>query len=365
MSARNRVRLVSRPKGSMKWDGDEQYGSTAFRSSDRCEDHTSGGDNQPLMIRSLHVDGGELNTRPEFSTFNIQFRNLVPDGIDWGNLAFEHVGAPTGGDRTNASYAVSAAARTNPSRPYVDIPVNILQLGEVTRLIRRRGQSILRELGRENLRYQFGIAPLVGDLVKLANFQEQLNRRLAVLERLSGPTGYRRTVTIGSWTNQRQSGHTMMSWGAHYGVTRTDTTSEIVRVHLRWMPQASLSHLTAAEREHLAMRSVLGLTVDPSTLWEIVPWTWLIDWASNVGDWFIANRNIIPANLSDISVMRETHTEFSFPRHEGRTFVANAATVNLRTKSREKVSVNAPSAHFPLLTGNQMGILASLAVTRR
>jgi len=145
----------------------------------------------------------------------------------------------------------------------------------------------------------------------------------------------------------------------------TQTTCQSVRVHARWLPEPEFtSGLDPAGAERLAMRSLLGLTLDHSTLWEAMPWSWLIDWGSNVGSYFKATRNIIPATLSGVHVMRETETTFL---GRGVSFGApgSQSPVNVKLKSKSRrPSFVAPVAHFPFLSGNQMGILASLAVTR-
>jgi hypothetical protein len=39
------------------------------------------------------------------------------------------------------------------------------------------------------------------------------------------------------------------------------------------------------------MREILGLDLTPSTLWNLAPWTWAVDWFSNAGD--------VISNMSD------------------------------------------------------------------
>lgn len=114
----------------------------------------------------------------------------------------------------------------------------------------------------------------------------------------------------------------------------------------------------------LIHRSLYGLTVDASTLWEALPWSWMIDWASSVGDYFKANRNIVPATLMGVHIMRHTKTVHECDAHISGTTTMEGIRVVKETKTRNPSFV-APAAHFPFLSGNQMGILASLAVTRR
>lgn len=284
------------------------------------------------------------------------------------------------GGPSNIDAATRAAARTNPSRPYVDVPVNILELGDVIKQIRNRGSGILfnaheltrtnrrtrhvRNVARTNLQYSFGIAPLVGDLVKLINFQEQVARRVQEIERLRSPKGLRRTVSLGTNSSSAVVSKYCQTNYAFYVADFAVATTEEVRVHCRWKPTNSVLSLAGPEEMRaLAKRAVLGLTVDSSTLWELVPWSWLIDWGVGIGDYFKANRNIVPAELAGVHVMRHTKTRYTTPGQGSGANTMTSILFNRESKTRSPSFV-APTAHFPFLSGKQVGILASLAVTR-
>jgi hypothetical protein len=335
-------------------------GGEIWASLGTCVDQTGPGDCAPFGVTKKKVSGGRVNVFNDANNYWDNYR------VDYTNFdaAFDHLGPPFGEARLDADLATQAAARTNPSRPYVDVVENVLQLGELTKLIQNRGNSMIREAGRENLRYQFGIAPLVGDLVKLSQFENQLARRVGEIQRLQSAKGLRRTIDLGAWSNTDSYSAVMQSNQYFWTDLLTRTTSQRISAFLTWLPEGDLSGLGMHETLRLAMRSVLGLTIDAKTLWEVLPWSWLIDWGSNVGNFFAANRNIIPATLSGVHIMRETQTRIL---GRGVSFGANGAMspvyAEVTSKSRQP-SFIAPVAHFPILSGNQMGILASLAVTR-
>jgi hypothetical protein len=107
------------------------------------------------------------------------------------------------------------------------------------------------------------------------------------------------------------------------------------------------------------------MTIDFSTGWELMPWSWLIDWGSNIGAFFAANRNIIPAVLSSTRLITHTRTVYqqtSSVTHSN-YWRLNPFRVSLETKERKAVSI-APTAHFPFLSGKQLGILGSLAIVK-
>lgn len=362
MAPRTRSSTNSRPKGTWRRFGQTSGGWDLVNGSSVISDHTGPGDGAQLTVNHWDISGGKIHSNVDPGYWGSYWQNYCADVFD--NIAnFPHWDSSLEQHRSVNSYAVEAVARTNPSRPYVDIPVNILELGDVARLIQDTGKSLLRTAGSWNLRYNFGIKPLVSDLVKLTNFQDQLERRIKELGRLAGAKGLRRTVDLGSYRGTANVVKTIQSVGGFISGNFSQETTRRVRGHVRWTPQNTFSSLSSSEKTRLAVRSLLGLTVDFSTLWEVMPWSWLIDWCSNAGQWFAAHRNIVPAQLSGVQIMTESRTTYITPSQPIVDGSFGSATVSRVTKLRQVGSV-LPSAHFPFLTGNQMGILASLAVTR-
>jgi hypothetical protein len=277
------------------------------------------------------------------------------------------------GEQSDIAYSTIAAARTNPSRPYVDVTSDILQLGELPSLLRKVGNTIIQRISEANIRLQFGIQPIVTDLFKVCNYYEQVERRAKEIERLRTGRGLRRTIPLGKLDHQEiessdgggtvQSVYWVVNSGPKTGFTRMD-----VGAHVRWKPTVDLSHLDTKGILAQAKKAVLGLTFDGATAWELIPWSWLADYGTTVGDFFAAHRNIIPAEPSEISVTKCKHT---LSRWEGWETVANGGPLTITpfafervTKYRHRVDVVAPVAQLPFLSANQVGILGSLAALR-
>lgn len=320
-------------------------------------------DNRQFSRSWDEISGGRMNG----GNSTRKYHNWLADY--YRTTSFGHLALSA--DLGNLAYAGKLCARTTPSRPYVDVPVNILELGEVTSLLKRTGDDLLSFLGSNNLRYQFSIKPLVGDLIKIWNFQQQVDRRVKEIERLRGTNGLRRTIRLGGLdtfeSNSGPTDVTVNSTGSTLVHSLLTTKSRrLVGGHVRWKPSVSVKHLSPHAVRMKAMRAVLGLTIDFSTVWQRIPWSWLIDWSSTIGDYLAANRNIIPAYPSSISITRHTRTVLT---GTGTTFLSGGGTLTpflfeKETKDRSPTSL-LPTAHFPFLSGNQMGILASLYVTRR
>jgi hypothetical protein len=263
--------------------------------------------------------------------------------------------------------AVEAIARTNPSRPYVDIPVALAELAEIPLLIKNIGQRLYGGLAEANIRWQFGIKPLIGDLANLLKFRKAYEHRRKEVERLASDKGYRRTVKVGSWDDYSPKYIGVVQSNQFYcesWITRQTTYKG--SAHVRWRADDSLIPILRNEDRlvRLVEDALLGLTIDSSTVWEALPWTWLIDWCGTIGKYFSSQRNIIPAVLEGLWLTR-SHDHYWFI-HGGKldAFTLTPGFYESSTLVRSKVTNLFPTAHFPFLNGTQAGILASLAVMR-
>nr|UJQ85582.1 MAG: hypothetical protein 1 [Leviviridae sp.] len=373
MPGRSRTRLFHHFHGTGGNTNDSVRlgGDMIVQSKHVCDDVTGAGDNNNFGVYSFSYEGGRLY-RPR-SQFGNHMEGYVADYL-LQEGSWSHFTPP--GLLSNLAYAAQLAARTNPSRPYVDVPVTILELGDFTQLIRDSGRNILQKAAGNHLKIEFGIKPLASDLAKLTTFRREFKNRKREIERLAGPKGLRRTVDLGSAAH---GGDDIRDFQTNLALVtnrrRTWLTKENVRGHIRWKAAPefhalSRGNLDSLSMERLIQRTMLGITnygVDASTLWEALPWSWLIDWGSTVGSYLAAKRNIIPAQLHDIRIMRHTHSEWTWKREVYATNPEGYMSAGIRrrdNKSRSQSLPVAPVAHFPFLSGKQVGILSSLAVTR-
>lgn len=360
MAPRSRTIQLYRNVGTAVKNGQWIGGGTYVSGFNDVDDVTGPGDNQLFQVDKFTTEGGEVNETPS-SSFDSGFYNYVAQGYRT-EANFPHV--PIGNPPSLVSAATSAAARTSPSRPYVDVMTDLLQLGEIVKLVQTEGRSFIRHAARENIKFQFGVLPLVNDIRKLLNVEEQVKRRVLEIERLRGPKGLRRTVTIGKYTGEQTKNLTVQSLYRLINRTVKGTTVQVTKAHVRWKPSVSLAHLNGPrELRAQARRAVLGSTVDMSTIWELIPWSWLIDWGTNVGEYLKLHRNIIPATLSSVTTTRHAVTDWYGPGFADSNW-SIAPFHARRTFIHRDVIVPALTAHWPFLTARQVGILGSLSVIK-
>lgn len=361
MPGRYRARVVT---------GDEGIGTMTYNLSgtvintsnpsgyETIHDITGEGNGQPLSIQKVRQRGGMLNGP---GNFGIVWNNYRCDALqDPSSGFFGGFWAGVPGEPSLGAMATKLLTETSPSRPVVDLPLAVYELKDLPSMLRLEGDSFLRKASSANLSYQFGWRPLLSDLSKLLTFHDHVSKRETELRNLFD-SGLRRKRKL--WSGQK--GHTQSRYVQSDGglISATWACNEAVELSgfVTWYPTV-LPPRTNSEMRNLARRAVLGLTVDLSTAWNAIPWTWLADWCTNIGDFLIAHRNIVPAQHGPIQMMRHVAFEASCPF----TLNPNVSPHNFWIEQKQRYIV-APSldAYLPFLSVRQLSILGAIGILRR
>jgi hypothetical protein len=298
-------------------------------------------------------------------------KNFVPSYFRNAGGPMSHLSDPQ--RPSNPALAVQLLNGTNPSRSVIDLPISIFELRELPSLIRRQGDNILQQIASGNLKYEFGIKPMIADIRDLLDFQRSVNNRVKLLKKLQTKTLCRKqTLYTGSVSTNPDTLTTTNSAPSTFQTVhrlRTRTTSRTVWGYVKYSPTAGFhpNIVSNKDLESLARKIVLGMTLDASTAWNALPWSWLADWYGNVGDWLSAHRNLVPCTATVPRICETTRTSYNWVLESSNIGLEkgqHACTGTLVSKSREIVSAALPSADLPFLTGRQVGILASLAASR-
>lgn len=267
-------------------------------------------------------------------------------------------------------------AKTNPSRPHVGVPAALGELRDLPNLVRGWGRGYLRTAAQANLSWKFGIAPMLGDIRKLFEFTSAVNKRLEQLRKLRDGKVLRTRCHLG--TNEIVEDHGVQllhSEGCQISAHSVTTHSYEMWGTAEWklLPTSDLPHMDDAEMKFLAQRLVTGITSHGmlETAWELLPWSWLVDWFSNVGTMLTATNNTVGCTWGRICVMRHSRSV--------RTYDANSLSkpswVTLdgwftsigerkeRFPTYPVIPVPLPS--LPIIDGGKLSILLSLAALRR
>lgn len=388
MPARGRYNERELPGGTFGRFGVTDYSGDVKLESNSCMDTVHAPDNGPLHIEHFEVSGGKINKPSSDGFYDPHFEDYLADGLrDYAG--FPHI-SPLPGKLSDLDYGALAASRTNLSHPKVDVPANILELPDTVHLLLnsprwltggmgldnqvRKGRAYRslyygsKAAGTTNITYQFGIAPVVGDLAGLLDIHGDIQRKIDGFNKLQGKTGFRKTVNLGSFDVSDERYMTLQSNRAFINVPVKIRTKQWVRGHVRWLPDNYPNQLySPATVRAMARRAALGLEgplgLGFSSLWEAVPWSWLIDWCSNLGAYLDAQRNALPAKLGGVSIIERTLTEYTGPSYYDGNLHMGDWMVTRESKQRRLTGV-IPHVHMPFLSGTQMGILASLLTAR-
>lgn len=164
-----------------------------------------------------------------------------------------------------------------------------------------RQGSALKNLGGESLNYQFGIAPLISDLQKIAKAVLTAPEILEQFRKDSGKLITRRRViehdpinsvtNVDMYPNGPIAGSTLSAaffgssgWNARVErQVRVETTTRFVGAYQYELDigDDAISRLKSFEAQ---ANQLLGTRITPELLWNLTPWSWLSDWFANIGD---------------------------------------------------------------------------------
>lgn len=358
---------------------------SAITRTSRCSDEVDGTRNPHALTiehshRLLYSISGHAKANPN----NHWLYNGYP-GLDIAVTQPASQPAPS----VNTSLSM-ALARTNPNRPTSDVLGAIVELKDVPAMVRNHWQRywkgvpkhmstmrlrdlkrIPKDAGDLYLTYEFGIAPMIRDFQTLLDFQGNVEKKLNTLRNMrdKGSTGGRAVA----YEDRAESA---VQW--RYLTTLYQETNQIEFkwvttrknwVTVNWIPTTPLPPPSEAADEALARRLAYGQGVTLHTLWNLMPWSWLIDWFSSVGDIMSLTRNALPVRHSGSCFMSRTSTHFMYVGQKagpGKFSLTPSQypQYDLKTRSVLGDSIPLPEFNLPFLNGKQLGILSALTATR-
>lgn len=330
-----------------------------------CADHSpSSGDMYFDTVKSSHK-GGTLNGIHHWNPgLSVTYNDWIADRYQ--TFDADDV-VPSFADFDVNHFAANIGSRTNPSRPEVDLPLSIFELRELPSLINRFGGNLLRKFSDAYLRGLFGVGPILNDALSLINFVEAAERRILQLRKmrkygkLTKKANYRTDKWRGSPVN-------VMVNSLNFSVYATEYPSAQREIwgYSKWAPDDPVDWRSDLELARRAKRSLLGIErMSFSTAWNAIPWTWLIDWFTNIGNVLETNRNSIGVHCTGIYLcvtqeknLRSLMTHSDSPAISMSTF--DSTTVE---KYRTLVPV-VPAVTIPFLTERQLSILSAIGIQR-
>lgn len=257
-----------------------------------------------------------------------------------------------------------ALANANPNVPIVDIPLFLFELKDLPSMIRQAGKLLARKGTARDapgyyLGYQFGWAPLVRDLWNLTGIGKAIDERLKYIDRLgSGGSHIQRRLRVNTATPVVSTHY----GDGYYGTAELTSNSKTTAWYSMWCAADQTYRPDNPRWE--AIRSTLGLRLSYSTLWNMLPWSWMVDWFTTIGQHLNATRTGIPFRPTKLCIMQKTeftHVLKMQPSVESISMVCESPPEGIA--KRRKVYANPtsiPKFRLPMLSATQLGVLGAL-----
>jgi hypothetical protein len=200
--------------------------------------------------------------------------------------ALSSLGVPIGPQflQSNAqAFANNYALQLKPDLTSVSVPNFLADIGDLTSLFKlwKSSASLARNLAGAYLNYNFGWKPTFGDIKGFFDGVFNFQRKLREFEQSLGKT-FRRHKTAytdsasasGSYSTSDFQG--TCSWQAKLTTRAT--------VGIAWTPQP-LAVMTNTEKTLRGLLDTLGFQLNPRIVWDALPFTFIVDWCFNVGNW--------------------------------------------------------------------------------
>lgn len=280
-------------------------------------------------------------------------------------------------------WMLDLVAGTNPSRPLLTIPTLYQNMRELPSMIRDLGRQLNSSRGRSDpagvastyLGIKFGWLPLMQDLVQLVTLQQAILRRIEELYKLYYQTeGLRRRLQFGRTTTSTTTTGLWNLTSNAQGQTKVTVTETLKQWGtIKWKPTA-LPPFQPSDIDFagLARKLVLGISFEglAKGLWDVIPWTWLIGWFTNVGKYLMAHSNTVPAvhangcYMSSVDRLVEVGatTYTGNPEFQRRTDPQGYAYFTRKT--RVIGGAVSASAYVPFMGADRLSVMGALFAQR-
>lgn len=301
-----------------------------------------------------------------------------------GTIVTDALGLGDAAQQDGSAYGATAYDRMKPTKPNFNGFNAIWELKDLPGMFEMTlRNSPLLDISNYWLALKFGWEPLMRDIISLVKTQMDAQKRLSQLIRDNGrPVRRRITLADTAVPTYTASGSSYAVVVAPSMVTYffsgtpryTDTISSVNRVwasgqYRYWLPSGPRDINWTNEMK----RRIFGLYPTPRQLYNSIPWSWLIDWFTNLGDVL----NNLSAEVADrlaadyFYVMRESGSvatrQVEVPLYdEGLNPITLSATGITRSTNKTRLRGDPFGLNTAqnTLSGMQLSILGALGMSR-
>lgn len=296
-------------------------------------------------------------------------------------IALLEAAAPFETSAKLASLGATAISRTVPTNPVFSAAAFLGELREGLPSI--PGRSLVKQANPkgaagEYLNLEFGIKPLISDAKKFLKARETAETRLNQLYRDSGRLVRRRYSFPPEESTVTTTTPGQYLWGTGWtayiiqpGVLTTTVTTTV----RTWFSGGYTFYFPKQEGYHRAvaeLEKTFGIIPDVEDLYQLTPWSWAVDWFSNLGD-VVANVKSFSEDslvlrygyLMQHRVQRVKHTWVGKLNDSGswtQREISNSYV--FESKRRIRATPYGFGVNFGELTPRQLAIISALGISR-
>ncbi len=235
-------------------------------------------------------------------------------------------------------------------------------------------------IGGEYLNIVFGIQPIASELSAYYSSWRNAEKLLDQLEKDSGkwirrgfkfdPIRVSASDTFGTAFTSVHSNN--VPYADNYA-TVARTRREVMETRI-WFSGAFTYHLPKSgwRRKLEELDYLYGFKPGVDTAWELMPWSWMVDWYSNVGDVlhnvnaFTADGLVMPYGYIMVTQRRTVSFDWTAysPINGVNQIIPQSCAVTYTTMQRRPANPFGFGLSFDALSGRQLAILAALGISR-
>lgn len=242
-------------------------------------------------LTANYIDSDDIEAAHYFYKYAGRFT------ISGVSASSEAVAAHGGYGETAQSYGAQAFAKARPAQPSSNSGQCLFELRDFPSLWRVALRRF-KDLGNLYLNVEFGWRPFLRDLADVLSTARSIDRKIANIRKNNGKWKKRNitlrnatTITEVPWNHVTPVPPAYLMWPTASSPKGTKTLIVKDRIWFEammkyYIPDLHLDDGLTIGSSRL-IRRLYGLDITPSLLWEILPWTWLQNWAFRVKDLLI------------------------------------------------------------------------------
>lgn len=265
-----------------------------------------------------------------------------------------------------------------------DIQNNLFDSSKPLRdLFKRKSlREFLRASSDLYLQWMFNIAPVLSDVSGIYQALQQVERRINDLITRSGSVRVsHRSFSFREFEDVDSAfAYTIGSYPIVIGTCKTHyrTTNEPTQVHVMMEYNYNYTTYQAEHARLLALLDAFGVNLNPTIIWNAIPWSFVIDWLVGVGQWLDQfkvqhTRPVINIRRALYSVVRKRQTAVAFTCGEwtrpdgslGGSKQVPAVAISESAYKRKPFMPGLNSLTVSGLTPSEVSLGAALVLSRR